>query len=61
MCICIFILGLNAVTTGINTDDYALPRRHIVVLRNLSRNDNIMITPSDKGGGDFIMDITTTK
>ena len=38
-------------TTNINSDDLALPRRHIDALRDLSRNNNVIITPSDEGGG----------
>ena len=45
-------------TNDIKTDDYALPRRQIAALRGLSMNNNITVTPSDKGAGVFITDST---
>ena len=41
----------NGFIQGLLTSDLALPRKHIAVLRDLSRNYNIIISFSDKGGG----------
>ena len=53
-----FIKGLLAATANVNIDDHVLPRRHIIALRNLSRNNNVIIKASDKGSGVVIMDST---
>ena len=36
-----------------------IPRRYLVALRDLARNSDIVISPSDKGGGVIILDRTT--
>ena len=53
-----FIERLIASTTNNNTDQRTLCRRHLAALRALSKNNNIIITPSDKGGCVFIMNST---
>ena len=53
----IYICNLITATTNINTDNNDLPKRHVAVLRVLSWNNNIIVTP-DKGEGVVFMDST---
>ena len=41
--------GLIAMSTNINRNDYVLLRRHIAALNGLCKNNNIIMSSSDKG------------
>ena len=41
-----------------HSDEPTLPKRYITALKSLSSNHNIVISPSDIGGGVVIMDST---
>ena len=53
-----FLQGIIAASTNCHSDELTLPNRYITALKSLSSNHNIVISPSDKGGGVVIMDST---
>ena len=53
-----FLQGIIAASTNCHSDELTLPNRYITALNSLSSNHNIIISPSDKGGGVVIMDST---
>ena len=50
-----FIQGIIAAMITQN-DEPTIPRRYIIALKNLAKNRDIVISPSDKGSGIVIMD-----
>ena len=53
-----FLQGIIAASTNCHSDELTLPNRYITVLKPLSSNHNVVISPSDKGWGVVIMDST---
>ena len=53
-----FSQGIIAASTNCHSDELPLPKRYITALKSLSSHHNIVISPSDKGGGIVIMDST---
>ena len=53
-----FLQGIIAASTNCHSDELTLLKRYITALKSLSSNHNIVISPSDKGGGVVIMDST---
>ena len=51
-----FLQGIIAASTNCHSDELTLPNRYITALRSLSSNHNVIISPSDEGGGVVIMD-----
>ena len=51
-----FIQGILATSINCHSDELTLPNRYITALKSLSSNHNIIISPSDEGGGVVIMD-----
>ena len=51
-----FLQGIITASTNCHSDEPTLPKRYITALKSLSSNHNIVISPSDKGGGVVIMD-----
>ena len=51
-----FKQGLVTVSTHVNTNNHLWSRRYISTLKGLSKNSNIIITPSDKDGCVVIKD-----
>ena len=51
-----FLQCIIAASTNCHSDEPTLPKRYITALKSLSSNHNIVISPSDKGGGVVIMD-----
>ena len=50
-----FVQGIITASTNCQTDELTLPRRYLAALQTLSSNHNIIILPSDKGGGGMVM------
>ena len=53
-----FLQDIITASTYYHSDELTLPNRYTTALRTLSSNHNIVISPSDKGGGVVIMDST---
>ena len=53
-----FIQGIITATTNFNHDDHSLPIGLFAALRILSKNENFINTPSDKGNGVVFRDTT---
>ena len=51
-----FLQNIIAASTNYHSDELTRPNRYITALKSLSSNRNIIIAPSDKGGGVVIMD-----
>ena len=53
-----YLQGIIAASTNCHSDEPTLPKIYITALKSLSSNHNIVISPSDKGGGVVIMNST---
>ena len=53
-----FLQGIIAASINYLCSELTLPDRYITALKSLSYNHNIVISPSEKGGGVVIMDST---
>ena len=53
-----YIQGLITSPTNLKNNDKKIQRRDLAVLKDLSNNNNMIITPSDKGNGAVIVDTT---
>ena len=52
-----FIQGILSVTSLPSDAETTIPKRYMIALKNLAKNNNIKIMSADKGGGIVIMDL----